>query len=1063
MRRSALFSFILLLTLLVTAIPSRRAEAHELPQGIARAAERLSAAGETAGGLIVHVGCTGDKLPTDLCADGRFLVHGLVSDPEKLAAIRANLVEKGVHGQVTLEQFSGDRLPYVDNMVNFVVVEQPGKLPHAEIMRVLSPNGVAYVRSGGTWREKRKPWPETIDHWSHWLHGPDNNAVSTDQRVGVSRSLQWYMPPRWTRHHNLPAGFNSLVSGGGRAYYFVDQAPRAVYGPGKWALVARDAFNGLELWRRDIPEWNMEAWGAEKRYGGRVGRFHGAPDYQAPRRIVAAGDRLFVTLGFHAPVSVLDGATGEVLEEYPETRQAGEIIHRDGILYVARNLYEPSPGKEIMAVDTATGETLWKNDAFKGIAAAVGYQEKHTNAFITAGEKCLFLVDQDDIVALDLQNGRQVWKKRMSITDETVGDVNYRYSNFCTVVYRDGQVFFCQIHPNTQNMNRWEMKKLAIEALDAETGEQLWDYTGGTLAHVTPPDLFVHGGQVWTLDPSFDANGNKDARLLGLDSQTGDVKTDFLLPKITHGHHHRCYRNKATENYYLMGEEGIEYVDFETGKSDVHYWLRGACRYGIMPANGFIYVPPHNCGCYLGTLVHGLVALKANRSVPGGHEMTDRLAKGPAYDAGLDAQATAERSDWPMFRHDPMRSCGAAVQLPEKLAPKWSSAPGRELTPPVIVDDRVFVASAKACQVYCLSANSGELQWEFAADGPINAPPTFSQGRLVFGSRAGTLYAVTADEGRLVWRLRTGPARVHISAFGRLESPWPLNGSPLVMDGKVYCVAGRSMSLDGGVYLYKVDLQTGRLLQQVNPRTDTEPKGETDKNFLADMLVSDGEAVYMKSMKFNKNDITRYSFQGSGGRRGLAKVPKDILRCQTEMVDDTWLNCCFWAYRGCQAQQLVFDEAAAYGINGPSKIKWGGSFAHDVYRPGSGYVLHKWMFDSSKGKAGGKEKGSQSGKKNKGKEQWNGAKVDLRAQSMVLTKDCVYFAGTPDKTEPREDFWAAYENRKGAVMLAVSRKTGKALAAHQLESVPVYNGLAAAGQCLYVVTRDGKIACWGGK
>ncbi|MGM0490929.1 MAG: PQQ-binding-like beta-propeller repeat protein [Planctomycetota bacterium] len=1055
MRFFAWFSFILLLMM---AVLVNCTEAEDMPREIARAAERLAGSGDATGGLIVHVGCTDGKLPAVLSAGGTFLVHGLVSDRETLEAIRADLVEKELHGHVTLEEFSGDRLPYVDDMVNFIVVEQPGEVSHSELMRVLVPNGVAYVKSGDTWEQKRKDWPEGIDEWSHWLHGPDNNAVSTDERVGISRSLQWYMPPRWTRHHNLPAGFNSLVSGGGRAYYFVDQAPPAVYGPGKWALVARDAFNGLELWRRDLAQWHMEAWGAEERYGGRVGRFHGAPDYQAPRRIVVAGDRLFVTLGFHSPVSVLDGATGEVLDEYPETRSAGEMIYQDGILYVARNTYEPVPGKEIMAVDTDTGKTLWKNGDYKGIAAAVGYQEKHTNAFITAGEKCLFLVDQDHIVALDLEDGQEVWKKQMALSDKTIGDIDYRYANFCTLVYRDGRVFFCQIHPNTQNLNRWEMKKLAIEALDAESGELLWDYTGGTLAHVTPPDLFVHGGQLWTLDPAYDANGNKDARLLGLDCQTGSLATDFLLNKITHGHHHRCYRNKATEKYYLMGEEGIEYIDFETGETDIHYWLRGACRYGIMPANGLIYVPPHNCGCYLGTLVHGLVALKAGSSIPNGHEMADRLARGPAYGSGSRPAKTAGPADWPMFRHDPMRSCGAPVRLPKKLAPKWTSAPGGQLTPPVIVGDQVFLASRDTCQLYGLNAANGELEWQFAADGPINAPPTFSEGCLVFGSRAGTLYAVTADEGQLMWRLRAGPARVRVSAFGRLESPWPLNGSPLVMDGNVYCVAGRSMSLDGGIHVYKVDLRTGELLQEVNLQADTEPKGETDQNFLADMLVSDGESVYMKSMRFNMDDITRYSFQGASGRRGLAKAPKKILRCQTEMVDDSWLNCCFWAYRGCQAQQLVFDETAAYGINGPSKVQWGGSFAHDVYRPSSGYRLHKWAFDSKEGKPAGKKQEGKNGDESKG--QWRGATVDHRARSMVLTDDCLYFAGTPDKT-PADDFWAAYENRKGALMLSVSRKTGKVVAAYPLESEPVYNGMAAAGDCLYVVTRDGNITCWG--
>jgi outer membrane protein assembly factor BamB len=929
---------------------------------------------------------------------------------------------------------------------------------------VLVPRGVALIHSDGGWQKHEKPWPAEIDPWTHWLHGPDNNAVSSDRRVGISRSLQWTMPPRWTRHHNLPAGFNGLVSGGGKIYYLVDRAPKAVYGPGKWALVARDAFNGMELWQRDIAEWNMEAWGASERYGGRIGRFHGAPDYQAPRRLVAVGDHLFVTLGFHAPVAMLDGDTGEVLDQFEATRGAGEVVVRDDVLYVARNTYDPAPGKEVVAVDVETGKTLWTNGDYLGIAASVGYQKKHTNAFITLGRERLFLVDENDVVALELETGREAWKKPMPLKDEIVGDIDYRYSNFCTLVYHDGAVFFAQIHPGTANMNRWEMKKLQIEARDAATGELLWDFVGGTLAHVTPPDLFVNRGKVWTLDPELKADGDCDARLVGLDCRTGRASTTHHLKSITHGHHHRCYRNKATQRYLLMGEEGIEYVDFQSGESDVHYWLRGACRYGIMPANGFIYVPPHNCGCYLGTLVYGLVALKSRPSFapaksadareanPSGN----RMHRGPAFDDRLDPALAAAGDDWPMFRRDAARSCGTSAALPERLSSAWTAEPAGTPTPPVMVGDRVYVGSPDAASVYCLDAADGRVLWRFGVDGPLNAPPTYYRGRLVLGTRTGTLYALRAADGELAWSFGLGPARACISAFGRLESPWPLGGSPLVRDGKVFCVAGRSTSLDTGIYVYKLDLQTGKLLQQVNLQTDTQPKGEFENNSLADMLVGDGEHIYMKSIRFSAADISDYTFAGKSSRSGATRQPKHVLRCQTDMLDESWLNCCFWAYRGCQAQQLVFDDTAAYGVNGPSRVRWGGAFGHDVYRPGTGYSLIKWpVAESQGGQKAGRPKAKRGGSSAKRK------KIGIRARSMALAGDRLLLAGTPD-VNPADDFWAAYENRKGGVLLEVSRDSGETLAAHKLASEPVYNGIAVAGGRVVLSLRDGTVVSFSG-
>jgi hypothetical protein len=396
-----------------------------------------------------------------------------------------------------------------------------------------------------------------------------------------------------------------------------------------------------------------------------------------------------------------------------------------------------------------------------------------------------------------------------------------------------------------------------------------------------------------------------------------------------------------------------------------------------------------------------------------------------------------------MFRHDSMRSCSVATELPDQLVQKWQAAPGGRLTPPVAVSDRLYVGSTDANQVHCLDAATGKTIWTFVADGPVNSPPTWHEGRLLFGTRAGSLYALTARDGRMAWRFRAAPSAARLVAFGRLESPWPLDGSPLVLDGKVYCVAGRSMHLDSGLFAYAVDLNTGRFLQEANLQANTEPKGETAGSLLPDVLVSDGQAVYMKSMRFEPDDITRYRILSKPNRRGQAQSPEEILLCQTEMVDDSWLNCCFWAYRGCRAQQLVFDELACFGLNGPRKIRWGGAYGHDAYVPGSGFALRKWSF--------------QDGKRQR---KWRDVSVPLRADAMVLTTNRLYLAGIPDQASA-DDFRAAHENRRGGVLHVVSRQEARAVAESALAAAPVYNGLAAPGKRLFITTREGQVLCMG--
>ena len=53
--------------------------------------------------------------------------------------------------------------------------------------------------------------------------------------------------------------------------------------------------------------------------------------------------------------------------------------------------------------------------------------------------------------------------------------------------------------------------------------------------------------------------------------------------------------------------------------------------------------------------------------------------------------------------------------------------------------------------------------------------------------------------------------------------------------------------------------------------------------------------------------------------------------------------------------------------------------------------------------------------------------------------------------------------KKGALLWAVATADGKKLAEYKLDSVPVFNGMAAANGRLYLVTKDGKILCFTGR
>jgi SAM-dependent methyltransferase len=253
-------------------------------------------------------------------------VQGLDTDPEKVAAAREYFRSLEAGGRVSAAVFDGRLMPYADNLVNLLVVSQPSTVDVDECRRVLCPGGVMVsVSEAGSEivKELVKPWPETIGDWTHYLHGPDNNAVSKDQVVGPPRHVQWTAGPQYSRSHDHLASVSAMVSSGGRLFSIVDTGSIAFAAASpRWRLVARDAFSGVLLWEREIPTWEYH-----------LRDFRAGPADLA-RRLVAVGDRVYVTLGYGQPISMLDAATGETIRELPATDETQEFLVCGGTLFV---------------------------------------------------------------------------------------------------------------------------------------------------------------------------------------------------------------------------------------------------------------------------------------------------------------------------------------------------------------------------------------------------------------------------------------------------------------------------------------------------------------------------------------------------------------------------------------------------------------------------------------------------------------------------------------------------------------------------------------------------------
>jgi len=77
---------------------------------------------------------------------------------------------------------------------------------------------------------------------------------------------------------------------------------------------------------------------------------------------------------------------------------------------------------------------------------------------------------------------------------------------------------------------------------------------------------------------------------------------------------------------------------------------------------------------------------------------------------------------------------------------------------------------------------------------------------------------------------------------------------------------------------------------------------------------------------------------------------------------------------------------------------------------------------------------------------------------MVVGQKHLAVAGPPAEIQA-DDPWANFEGRAGGQLQILDKETGEPVAQVKLSSPPVWNGMAAAGDRLYLSTRDGRLLC----
>ena len=1056
------------------------ASAATAAQTEANRAGRLLAESNVQGGLVVHLGCGDGRLTAALRQSDSYLVHGLDADAGQIAKARTHIRSLGLCGKVAADTFDGKHLPYADNLVNLLVAEGLGKVPATEVSRVLAPRGVAYVKSHGTWTKTVEPWPDDIDEWTHYLHDASGNAVAHDRVVAAPKRLQWIGGPLWSRSHEYDSSLCAMVSSQGRLFYIFDEGPTGIIDkriPDKWTLTARDAFSGVVLWKRAVPNWGWRAWKRaemERTDWRTMGSQRHKLPVALPRRLVAAADRVYVTLGYQAPLAALDAATGRTATTYTGTENTDEVVHQDGLLVLCVRTAGKAPGPSrakrrgarqrvslttVVAMKADTARRLWQTKPRPVAPLSLALSAPH-----------VLFHDGAAVVCLNAETGESRWRTPTGRSGSSVWNTD------ATLLVHKGTVLCAS--------------RAQLAGLSAADGKVLWKMPGARgFGAANPPDLFVADGLVWC-----GRGGVHGKSIIGYDPLTGKpARTVAMHGVITRGHHARCYRSKATDNYLLLPKRAVEFIDVKGGQHSRHNWVRGACRYGVLPCNGLLYSTPHPCFCYAGAKLNGFLALAPQAVTIPNATNAPRLARGPAFEQVPGAEAGAD--DWPMYRHDPRRRGSTSTTVAPRVRPVWEARLGGKLTQPVVVGRHLFVARANAGQVRCLDADTGRPVWDRIVGGRIDSAPTYHKGHLIFGSADGWAYCLRASDGQLAWRFRAAPDERRVVAFGQIESAWPVHGSVLVMNGVAYFSAGRSSFLDGGIVLYGLDPATGTKRYETRldgPHPDT---SKLDENAYAiegaksDILVSDGTLIYLFHNAFNARlEKQPTPVKGKPGVRNLGV--RDFGRhlfSNAGFLDTSGFNRSYWMYGDRwpafnfahqsphAGQLLVFDDADTYAVKCFVRRNM---LSPQFFPATDGYYLvadtlaTRPVLVASDGKKGPPHIRwlPQTGKL---QTCWNlgvgfarpkparWTKVlPVRIRAMVRTANALFAAGPPDTCDPA-DPTAALEGRKGAVLMAFDPNTGKKLCERKLDTPPVFDGMSAARGRLYVSALHGRVLCLG--
>lgn len=596
----------------------------------AQAARQIVAESGKRAGCCLVIGADGGQLLYHLARESDLSIYCVEAGEQKVTSLRQAFDAAGLYGtRVAVHRGSLLRVTYPDYFADLVVLGGsrsglPKGLRAEDVYRVLHPcGGVAYFPTHGSAASASaiKQWLAAghvpanevtasasavrvvrgklpgAGNWTHQYANAARTGSSTDERVRTPMKLLWFGRPGparlISRHRRGPAP----LCVDGRLFVI-----------GQFSVVAADAYNGRELWCRDLPL---------------AGRW---PVHSKGSNVAADGESLYLVTG--NVCTRLAAATGESIQTIALPAPPANVPTDEtqslvwSYLAVTDKHILGSMGKSnlqgtcVFVLNKSDGKARWVY-AGNGVVP---------NNALTVDDRRVYLIEQAGAadVARAKRRGQDITTGAALVAlDANDGRLVYRTTE--TISGRNG--LWLSQHVLLATGNR------GMSGYEPDSGKLLYSRD----ANVSGFPVIV-GDTIYAQPLAYDLRtGAQKTRTHPL---TGE-KTPWIMNRG-----YGCGAVSGAPNLLMFRSATLGFYDL-AGDTGVHNFggIRAGCFINAIAASGLMLVPPADAACTCSYSLRTTVALMPAQTGQSWSIIYDSLPTTTVKRAGLNLGAPADRMD----------------------------------------------------------------------------------------------------------------------------------------------------------------------------------------------------------------------------------------------------------------------------------------------------------------------------------------------------------------------------------------------------------------------------------